>query len=152
MSKTRVSPVRSFRLSEELGQRIESIREVENLTLQDIITGALREYVEKYFGQTEASLEILKKEVKSNQYMFIPMKHYMEFNGFNRIEMQKELNKGNIRSITIGDTTLIAIKTSEEVYTKAELSILKSDVVNLKKELHDLQNAVHLIKRKCTTA
>lgn len=152
MAKTKTeSIVKTFRLRKDISDKIEILRNVENTTLQNIITNALVEYIDKHLDRASEQVKIiseLQNEAVNSQHMYVPIKYYAEFNDITIVEVKKAIKDGDIKSLVLGENELVMIDMNESMYKKAELLAIKNNISSLAKRLRKLENEVALQKRK----
>ncbi|MDX9744899.1 MAG: hypothetical protein RBT59_13855 [Arcobacteraceae bacterium] len=145
--KTEKSTLTSFRLPIELSEKLNHFRQIKETTLQDVMRCALNEYLDKHLTNTQKTIELINSMENTTEYMFIPEKYYMLFNNLEKLELEQEKKEKKVKTVTLGDITLIMIKVSKSIYKKAELIALKNEVSGLKQNINILNNTVASLKR-----
>ena len=145
------SVVKTFRLRKDISDQLEILKNIENVTLQHIISNALIEYLDKNLTKASKQLQTiskLKTEEINSQHMYIPIKYYAEFNELTIIEIKKLIKEGTVKSLTLGENELIMIDINESMYKKAELLSIKNNISSMAKKLRKLENEFSSFKRK----
>jgi len=152
MAKKKIeSVIKTFRLRKDISDQIEILKNIENTTLQDIISKALIEYLDKNLNKASEQVKLisaLQNEALNSQHMYVPIEYYAEFNDLTIVEIKKSIKDENLKSLTLGENELIMIDMNESMYKKAELLAIKNNVSSLAKKLYKLEKEFNSYKRE----
>lgn len=150
MKKKDTSVVKTFRLDPDLSEKIDILKKAGNVTMQHIIKEALTEYMKVHLDEAQTIVEKIyktKELTDLKEHMYIPIDYYALYNDLTKAEVNRMISKNDLQSIIIGDVTLIMIDISEASYKKAELLVIKHNVLQVMKDVNSIKLELSKIKK-----
>lgn len=130
---------KSFRIDEKTIEQLSLLQKVNNISFQDVVTNAINDYLERNLENFEINMHSFddsSNEIsnKNTDYMFIPIDIYAMFNDLTRRDVEVQIQKKLLDSISLGQTVLIMININNKHYKKTELLLIKHSMNTIRQE------------------
>ncbi|MBW6487461.1 hypothetical protein [Sulfurimonas sp.] len=142
--------VKTFRLDIETSNKIDLLKKANNTTMRQIMTDALNEYFKVHLDDAQEAINTVykaKQHTDLSEHMYIPIDYYALYNDTNKAEINRMISKNELQSVVLGDITLIMVDISESAYKRAELLIMRSNMIKIKKEMQIIRRELNKIKK-----
>ena len=147
MEDSKKSTVTSFRLNNDLIQKISELQDSTKKKKQEIMETALNLYFEKMRITDDDLEDMIKDNDSNNEFMLIPIDYYAKYNDLAMIEVLHKIKQGKLKSVTYSGVKLIIIDTSKEIYKKAELFVIRDNISTAMKEIGILKKEMRALKK-----
>lgn len=147
MEDSKKSTVTSFRLNNDLIQKISKLQDSTKKKKQEIMETALNLYFDKMKIADNELEEMIKDNDSNNEFMLIPVDYYAKYNDLAMIEVLHKIKQGKLKAITYSGVKLILIDTSKDIYKKAEFLVIRDNISTVMKEIAALKKEMRALKK-----
>jgi len=147
LEDSKKSTVTSFRLNNDLIQKISKLQDSTKKKKQEIMETALNLYFDKMKIADNELEEMIKDNDSNNEFMLIPVDYYAKYNDLAMIEVLHKIKQGKLKAITYSGVKLILIDTSKDIYKKAEFLVIRDNISTVMKEIAALKKEMRALKK-----